>query len=65
MSDVDHFNYLRNLVEGPAYSTIAGLQLTGANYKSLPEFAEGEIWTEKDYNKLSHGKSHENSTCLF
>ena len=34
MSDVDCFNYLRNLVDGPAYSTIAGLQLTGANYKA-------------------------------
>ena len=34
LSDVDRFNYLRNLVEGPAYSTIAGLQLTGANYKA-------------------------------
>ena len=35
LSDVDSFNYLRNLVEGPAYSTIAGLQLTGANYKAV------------------------------
>ena len=34
LSDVDHFNHLHNLVEGPAYSTIAGLQLTGANYKA-------------------------------
>ena len=34
LSDVDRFNYLRNLVEGPVYSTIAGLQLTGANYKA-------------------------------
>ena len=34
LSDVDRFNYLRNLVEGPAYSTIAGLELTGANYKA-------------------------------
>ena len=34
LSDVDRFNYLRNLVEGPAYSAIAGLQLTGANYKA-------------------------------
>ena len=34
LSDADRFNYLRNLVEGPAYSTIAGLQLTGANYKA-------------------------------
>ena len=32
LSDVDRFNYVRNLVEGPAYSTIAGLQLT--NYKA-------------------------------
>ena len=34
LSDVDHFNYLHNLVEGPAYSFIAGLQLTVANYKA-------------------------------
>ena len=27
-------NYFHNFVEGPAYSTIAGLQLTGANYKA-------------------------------
>ena len=25
LNDVDCFNYLRNLVKGPAYSTIAGL----------------------------------------
>ena len=34
LSDADRFNYLRNLVEGHAYSVIAGLQLTGANYKA-------------------------------
>ena len=27
LSDVDRFNYLRNLVEGPTYSTTAGLQI--------------------------------------
>ena len=34
LRDVDRFNYLRNLVEGPVHSTIARLQLAGANYKA-------------------------------
>ena len=34
LSDVDHFNYVCNLVGGTAYSTIAGLQLTEVNYKA-------------------------------
>ena len=33
LSDVDKFAYLRGYLEGPAKSTIAGLSLTGANYK--------------------------------
>ena len=33
LSDISCFNYLRNLVEGPAYST--GLQLTGGKLLSL------------------------------
>ena len=33
LSDVDNFTYLRSYLEGPAKSTIAGLSLTGANYK--------------------------------
>ena len=33
MSDVDKFAYLRGYLEQPAKSTIAGLSLTGANYK--------------------------------
>ena len=32
--DVDRLNYLQNLVAA-AYSTIAGLQLTGGNYKAV------------------------------
>ena len=33
LSDVDKFAYLRGFLEGPAKATIAGLSLTGANYK--------------------------------
>ena len=33
LSDVDKFAYLRGYLEGPAKATIAGLSLTGANYK--------------------------------
>ena len=37
LSDVDKFAYLRGYLEGPAKSTIAGLSLTGANYKYAVE----------------------------
>ena len=37
MSDVDKFTYLRGYLEGSAKSTIAGLSLTGANYKCAVE----------------------------
>jgi hypothetical protein len=37
LSDVDKFAYLRGYLEGPAKSTIAGLSLTGANYKCAVE----------------------------
>jgi hypothetical protein len=32
MSKVDKFNYLKNLLKGPAALTIAGLQLSAENY---------------------------------
>ena len=34
MSTIDKFNYLKNLLESNAYSTIAGLSLTAANYST-------------------------------
>ena len=34
LSDVDKFNYLRNLFEGPAVGAIRGLPLTVENYES-------------------------------
>ena len=34
LSTIDKFNYLRNLLESNAYSTIAGLSLTAANYNT-------------------------------
>jgi hypothetical protein len=37
LSDVDKFAYLRGYLEGAAKSTIAGLSLTGANYKCAVE----------------------------
>jgi hypothetical protein len=37
LSDVDKFAYLCGYLEGPAKSTIAGLSLTGANYKCTVE----------------------------
>ena len=33
LSDIERFSYLRTLLEGPAYSTVAGLALTSANYE--------------------------------
>ena len=34
LSTIDYFNYLKNLLESNAYSTIAGLSLTEANYST-------------------------------
>ena len=34
LSTIDKFNYLKNLLESNAYSTIAGLSLTAANYST-------------------------------
>ena len=33
LSDIERFSYLRTLLEGPAYSTVAGLALTSTNYE--------------------------------
>ena len=33
LSDIERFSYLRTLLEGPAYSMVAGLALTSANYE--------------------------------
>ena len=35
LSPIDKLNYLRTLIENPAYSTIAGLSLTEANYETV------------------------------
>ena len=32
LSNIEKFNYLRSLLQGPALDTIAGLTLTDANY---------------------------------
>jgi len=32
LSDIDKFNYLKSLLEGPAYEAISGLKLTATNY---------------------------------
>ena len=37
LSTIDKFNYLKNLLETNAYSTIAGLSLTAANYSTVLE----------------------------
>ena len=37
ISDIDKFNYLKSLVEGPAARVIQGLNLTEANYNSAVE----------------------------
>ena len=37
LTDLDRFNYLKTLVEGPAYSTIYGLTLTSENYGAAIE----------------------------
>ena len=33
LSDIERFSYLRTFLEGPAYSMVAGLALTSANYE--------------------------------
>ena len=33
LSAADRFSYLKSLLEGPAYSTVAGLALTSRNYE--------------------------------
>ena len=33
LSDAERFSYLKSLLEGPAYSTVAGLALTSTNYE--------------------------------
>ena len=40
LSLIDKFNYLRTLTENPAYSTIAGLSLTEANYETALELLQ-------------------------
>ena len=35
LTDVDKFNYLRNLLKGPAAGAIRGLPLTAENYESV------------------------------
>ena len=37
LTDVDKFNYLRSLLDHPAYDAIAGLTLSAANYKQAIE----------------------------
>ena len=59
LSDVDCFNYLRNLVEGPAYSTIAGLQLTGAKFKAALNLLKAKFGQKKiiiNYHMENHMK---------
>ena len=40
LSPIDKLNYLRTLIENPAYSTIAGLSLTEANYETALELLQ-------------------------
>ena len=40
LTDVDKFNYLRSLLEGPALDAIAGLTLTAANYREAVEILQ-------------------------
>ena len=40
LSPIDKFNYLITLTENPAYSTIAGLSLTEANYETALELLQ-------------------------
>ena len=40
LSDVDKFNYLKNLLEGPAAAAIKGLPLTADNYGAAKEILE-------------------------
>ena len=40
LSDVDKFNYLKNLLEGPAAAAIRGLPLTADNYGAAKEILE-------------------------
>ena len=44
LSDVDKFNYLRNLFEGPAAGAIRGLPLTAENYVSAKAILKKRFW---------------------
>ena len=37
LNNVDHFNYFRSYLEGPALAAIAGFSLTEANYHNVIE----------------------------
>ena len=40
LSDIDKFNYLRSLLQGPARDAVSGLTLTAANYKEAVSVLE-------------------------
>ena len=44
LSDIEKFNYLRSLLQGPAFDAITGLTLTAANYLEAVEVLETCFW---------------------
>ena len=42
LSDIDKFNYLCSLLQGPAFDVVSGLTLTAANYKEAVSVLEGQ-----------------------
>ena len=43
LSDIEKFNYLRSLVQGPALDAITGLALTATNYQEAIELLQGRF----------------------
>ena len=53
LTNVDKFNYLRSLLDGPALTSISGLPLTELNYEEVIE-----IFTDRFGNKQIIISSH-------
>lgn len=47
LSEIDMFNYLRSLLQGPALGAVSGLTLTAANYDEAVSALEKRFWNKQ------------------
>ena len=66
------FLTLANLLEGPAYSTVAGLALTSTNYEKAIDLLKVHIPSLRKFHpenpygvKMLHAKYFQNKNCGF